>query len=160
MRVMGKYGKVWESMGEYGSIVCGGRLVLRSLRRRRMPPCSAYAGSTVDGGLGRIGKAWEELGVIGKIAAPIMRGELLYSVLLAGAERLPAINSQNFSILPKTSQFYRAANPASLHYAAASRCLAFNCMWFTPTAVIIFKWLTLPPINLGETTLDNTEKSW
>ena len=125
-----------------------------------MPLCSAYAGYTVDGGLGGIGRLWEVLGVIGKIAAPIMRGELLYSVLLAGAERLPAVNSQNFPILPKASQFYRAANPVSLHYAAASRCLSYNCMRFTPAAVIIFKWLTLAAINLPETTLDNTEKSW
>ena len=55
-----------------GTMLCvGGWLVLRSLRRRRMPHSAAYAGNTVDGGffMGVYESVWEGMGMYENIAA-------------------------------------------------------------------------------------------
>ena len=114
--------------------------------KRQVPPFAAYAGSTVDGGFG--GKYWEGLGGFGCFAAHYSnivhggkRRKTAATSWVWQAEHYPAYSSPEQSVYrlqralpasqyfpnpPKSSQFYRAAHPASLHYAATSRCSPYD----------------------------------
>ena len=66
---MGKYGKVWESMGEYGSGQPVDALLLRAIRGVRPALTHAIYCRKANACLPRdgIGKCWESMGEYGKV---------------------------------------------------------------------------------------------
>ena len=115
-----------------GRVCVGGWLVLRSLRRRRMPPFAAYAGFRIDGGfnwdvLGNFERVWEFLRALPPITATLCvaaKRRKTAAALCVGGWHYPACRwqersvnrlqralpaSQYFPSPPKSSQFYRAA---------------------------------------------------
>ena len=129
-----------------------------------MPPFAAYAGFRIDGGfnwdvLGNFERVWEFLRALPPITATLcvaakrrktaaalcVCGRALPGVSLAGAERQPAVNSQYFPSPPKSSQVYRAAHPASLHYAATSRRSLHSCTLLAAPGGCVWGRLACPP---------------
>ena len=145
----------------YGSIAASWCDIVRG---RRMPPYSAYAGDRIVGGF--CGKYWEGLGRFGCIAAhysnivrgcktPQNRNGIV--CMRAGITRRVAGRSGASTgcsglcplpipthTFPYSPIIYRAAHPASLHYAATSRRSPLSCTMLAAYASVgVGGWLPL-----------------